>query len=137
MNKMLNKILCVDDDPITLMLCKKVIAKANFSNEIESAKDGVEALKFFDALLSSGESKNEDYPQLIFLDLNMPIMDGWEFLEEFSKNLKELFPKTKIIVLSSSVDPKDINKSKSYPMVLDFLPKPITVEMLNNIRTTQ
>jgi CheY-like chemotaxis protein len=132
---MLNRILCVDDDPITLMLCKKVIAKANFSNEIESAKDGVEALKIFDTLLSSGDSEKDDYPELIFLDLNMPIMDGWEFLEEFSKNLKGLFPKTRIIVLSSSVDPKDINKSKSYPMVLDFLPKPITVEMLNNIRT--
>lgn len=130
---MLNKILCVDDDPITLMLCKKVIAKANFTGEIESAKDGVEALKFFDSLIGD-DPNTEDYPELIFLDLNMPIMDGWEFLDEFSKNLTHSFPKTKIIVLSSSVDPKDINKSKSYPMVLDFLPKPITVEMLNNIK---
>ncbi|MBN8641375.1 MAG: response regulator [Flavobacteriales bacterium] len=129
---MLNKILCVDDDPITLMLCKKVIAKANFTGEIESAKDGVEALKFFDTI--NNESKGDDYPELIFLDLNMPIMDGWEFLDEFSKNLSQAFPKTKIIVLSSSIDPKDINKSKNYPMVLDFLPKPITVEMLNNIK---
>ncbi|HLP64947.1 response regulator [Flavobacterium sp.] len=129
---MLNKILCVDDDPITLMLCKKVIAKANFTGEIESAKDGIEALKFFDTI--NNESKSDDYPELIFLDLNMPIMDGWEFLDEFSKNLSQAFPKTKIIVLSSSIDPKDINKSKNYPMVLDFLPKPITVEMLNNIK---
>lgn len=129
---MLNKILCVDDDPITLMLCKKVIAKANFTGEIESAKDGVEALKFFNTI--NDDSNDGDYPELIFLDLNMPIMDGWEFLDEFSKNLSQAFPKTKIIVLSSSVDPKDINKSKNYPMVLDFLPKPITVEMLNNIK---
>lgn len=129
---MLNKILCVDDDPITLMLCKKVIAKANFTGEIESAKDGVEALKFFNIV--NNDPKDEDYPELIFLDLNMPIMDGWEFLDEFSKNLSQAYPKTKIIVLSSSVDPKDINKSKNYPMVLDFLPKPITVEMLNNIK---
>ncbi len=128
---MLNKILCVDDDPITLMLCKKVIAKANFSSVIESAKDGIEALKFFDS--NKDDKVNEDYPQIIFLDLNMPIMDGWEFLEEFN-NFKELFPHTKIIVLSSSVDPKDINKSKNYSMVLDFLPKPITVEMLNSIK---
>jgi CheY-like chemotaxis protein len=128
---MLNKILCVDDDPITLMLCKKVIAKANFSSVIESAKDGIEALKFFDS--NKDDKVNEDYPQIIFLDLNMPIMDGWEFLEEFN-NFKESFPHTKIIVLSSSVDPKDINKSKNYSMVLDFLPKPITVEMLNSIK---
>jgi len=130
---MLNKILCVDDDPITLMLCKKVIAKANFSSVIESAKDGIEALKFFD---SNDDSTRitDGYPQIIFLDLNMPIMDGWEFLEEFSNKFKEMYPLTKIIVLSSSVDPKDINKSKNYSMVLDFLPKPITVEMLNSIK---
>lgn len=130
---MRNKILCVDDDPITLMLCKKVIAKANFSDDIESAKDGVEALQFFNSVVDD-DKKSENYPKLVFLDLNMPIMDGWEFLDEFSKNLTALFPMTKIIVLSSSVDPKDINKSKNYPMVLDFLPKPITVEMLNNIK---
>jgi len=128
-----NKILCVDDDPITLMLCKKVIAKANFSDDIESAKDGVEALQFFNSVIDD-DKKSENYPKLVFLDLNMPIMDGWEFLDEFSKNLTASFPMTKIIVLSSSVDPKDINKSKNYPMVLDFLPKPITVEMLNNIK---
>lgn len=128
-----NKILCVDDDPITLMLCKKVIAKANFSDDIESAKDGVEALQFFNSVIDD-DKKSENYPKLVFLDLNMPIMDGWEFLDEFSKNLRASFPMTKIIVLSSSVDPKDINKSKNYPMVLDFLPKPITVEMLNNIK---
>lgn len=128
-----NKILCVDDDPITLMLCKKVIAKANFSDDIESAKDGVEALQFFNSVVDD-DKKSENYPKLVFLDLNMPIMDGWEFLDEFSKNLTSSFPMTKIIVLSSSVDPKDINKSKNYPMVLDFLPKPITVEMLNNIK---
>ncbi len=130
---MRNKILCVDDDPITLMLCKKVIAKANFSDDIESAKDGVEALQFFNSVIDD-DKKSENYPKLVFLDLNMPIMDGWEFLDEFSKNLTASFPMTRIIVLSSSVDPKDINKSKNYPMVLDFLPKPITVEMLNNIK---
>ncbi len=128
---MLNKILCVDDDPITLMLCKKVIAKANFSSIIESAKDGSEALKFFDS--NKSETADGDYPQIVFLDLNMPIMDGWEFLDAFN-NFKDLFPNTKIIVLSSSIDPKDINKSKNYSMVLDFLPKPITVEMLNSIK---
>ena len=130
---MLSKILCVDDDPITLMLCKKVIAKANFSDDIASAKDGSEALQFFHSVIDD-DKKKDNYPQFVFLDLNMPIMDGWEFLDEFSKTLTTSFPKTKIIVLSSSVDPKDINKSKNYPMVLDFLPKPITVEMLNNIK---
>ncbi len=125
------KILCVDDDPITLMLCRKVITKANFSDEVQSAKDGLEALQVFDNLI---EGNNTDtYPEIVFLDLNMPIMDGWEFLEEFTKRTKT-FPKTKVIVLSSTVDPKDISKSKNYSVVLDFLPKPITVEMLDYIK---
>ena len=70
---MLDTILCVDDDPITLMLCKMVIAKTSFSNKIDTAKNGEEALKYFDELkqenLSSNTSKK--HPQLIFLDLNM------------------------------------------------------------------
>ena len=130
---MINKILCVDDDPITLMLCKKVIEKANFTNEIGTAKDGVEALSHFENLIEDNDHKL-NYPKLVFLDLNMPIMDGWEFLEEFSKKMTFEFPDTKIIVLSSSVDPKDIEKAKKYESVLEFLPKPITIEMLYYIK---
>jgi CheY-like chemotaxis protein len=130
---MLNKILCVDDDPITLMLCKKVILKSEFSNQIEIAKNGKEALNYFDSLINEKVEKNA-FPELIFLDLNMPVMDGWEFLEEFNKNkYKNLFNKTKIIILSSTVDPKDINKSKNYSIVINFIAKPITKEILQNI----
>ena len=74
---MLERILCVDDDPITLMLCKKVIEKSTFSKEIDTAVNGEDALKYFDNLITT----KAKYPQLIFLDLNMPIMNGWEFLD--------------------------------------------------------
>lgn len=131
---MLNKILCVDDDPITLMLCKKVIYKSEFSNQIETVKNGKEALNYFDSLIES-KIEEKSYPELIFLDLNMPVMDGWEFLDEF-KNEKYLsfFDNTKIIILSSTVDPKDIDKSKNYPKVIHFIAKPITKEILRNIK---
>lgn len=132
---MLNKILCIDDDPITLMLCKKVISKSEFSSEIDSAHNGEEALEYFDNLRTEKDSNNEiNPPELIFLDLNMPIMNGWEFLDIFTKNNYTIsFPETKVIVLSSTIDPKDIEKSKSYPMVINFLSKPITREMLDSI----
>lgn len=132
---MLNKILCIDDDPITLMLCKKVISKSEFSSEIDSAHNGEEALEYFDNLRTEKDSNNEiKAPELIFLDLNMPIMNGWEFLDIFTKNNYTIsFPETKVIVLSSTIDPKDIEKSKSYPMVINFLSKPITREMLDSI----
>ncbi|MEC4003895.1 response regulator [Flavobacterium sp. SUN052] len=131
---MLSKILFVDDDPITLMLCKKVIEKSEFSKEIITASNGEDALKYFNSIKNISEV---DSPQLMFLDLNMPVMGGWEFLDAFThENYITSFPKLKVIVLSSTIDPKDIEKSKSYPMVIDFLSKPITKEMLQYIKDT-
>ena len=124
---MLDTILCIDDDPITLMLCKMVITKASFSNETATAKNGEEALKYFDNLKTSATVKK---PQLIFLDLNMPVMNGWEFLDCFIAKEYSEYHQTKIIILSSTIDPEDLEKSKKYPMVIDFLPKPISKEML-------
>jgi CheY-like chemotaxis protein len=132
---MLDKILCVDDDPITLMLCKKVVERVGFAKEIITAKHGLEAIEYFDNLFE--ESKVNDsivYPKLVLLDLNMPVLDGWGFLETYiRKEYDNLFSSTKFIVLSSSVDPYDINRSKSYP-VIGFLSKPITKEMLENLK---
>lgn len=129
---MLNKILCIDDDQITLMLCKMVIAKATFSNEIATAKNGEDALNFFDTLKTSDKTITK--PELIFLDLNMPIMSGWEFLEAFNTEKYAEFHNTKIIILSSTIDPGDLEKSKKYPLVIDFLPKPISKEMLEYLK---
>lgn len=132
---MFTKILCVDDDAITLMLCKKVIAKAEFASQIETSNNGEEALQYFENLKREKEANNiVSEPQLIFLDLNMPIMNGWEFLDIFSKSdYYTIFPEVKVIVLSSTIDPRDIEKAKQYPMVLNFLSKPITIEMLKSI----
>lgn len=133
---MYDLILCVDDDPITLMLCKMVISKSSFSKEIITAQNGEEALDYFDNLkLNNLGVDIINYPKLVFLDLNMPVMDGWDFLDHFSKEEYTLFFKdTKVIVLSSTIDPADINKSKTYPMVIDFISKPITKEVLENFK---
>lgn len=131
---MLDLILCVDDDPITLMLCKKVITKTSFSNTIVTAKNGEEALQYFDSFINKQEENNQ-LPQLIFLDLNMPIMDGWEFLDNFSSNKYSSVNSTKIVVLSSTIDPEDFEKSKKYKMVIDFLSKPITTNMLTYLES--
>ena len=133
---MLDKILCVDDDPITLMLCKKVVERVEFAKEIITANNGEEAIQYFDNLFE--EIKINDsivYAKLVLLDLNMPVMDGWEFLESYmSKNYHDIFISTRFIVLSSSIDPYDINRAKTYP-VIGFLSKPITKEMLENLKS--
>ncbi len=133
---MLDTIFCVDDDSITLMLCKKVIERVSFAKEVHTANDGEEAIQYFDELAKSCKNdKNIPYPKLTLLDLNMPIMNGWEFLEIYTqKGYPSLFVNAKFIVLSSTIDPKDVDKAKSYSVVVDFLSKPITKEMLENLK---
>jgi CheY-like chemotaxis protein len=128
---MLDTILFVDDDTITLMLCKMVITRTSFSNEIITSKNGEEALKYFENLKIA---KKINIPKLVFLDLNMPVMNGWEFLDSFSSNAYSDFHDTKIIILSSTIDPADLERSKKYPMVIDFISKPITKEKVELIK---
>ena len=131
---MLESILFIDDDPITLMLCKMVISKSLFSKEIATAKNGEVALQYFNKLKQVNTNSKFTKPQLIFLDLNMPVMGGWEFLDSFSTADYSDYNKTKVIILSSTIDPGDLEKSKKYPMVIDFLSKPISKEMLEYIK---
>ena len=131
---MLDTILFIDDDTITLMLCKMVISKSLFSKEIVTAKNGEEALQYFNRLKQANTNPHLSKPQLIFLDLNMPVMSGWEFLDSFSTPEYSEFNNTKVIILSSTIDPEDLEKSNKYPMVIDFLSKPISKEMLEYIR---
>jgi CheY-like chemotaxis protein len=130
---MLNKVLFIDDDAVTLMLNRMLIEKTSFAREMLTAENGKVALDYYKDLLESPEEA-DSYPRLMFLDLNMPIMDGWEFLEEFTKPaFRQHFEETKIIVLSSSIDPADRERSQRYPMVVDFIRKPVTAEILEQL----
>ncbi|WP_432221179.1 response regulator [Flavobacterium sp. TMP13] len=127
---MYDTILCIDDDPIALLLCKKVITRFDFSKEIVTAQNGEEALQYFNGI-KYGTAANRKKPQLIFLDLNMPVMGGWEFLDHFIESDYNQFNTIPVVVLSSTIDPQDVEKSKEYPIIIDFLSKPITIDILN------
>jgi CheY-like chemotaxis protein len=131
---MLDLIMCIDDDPITLMLIKKVVQKVSFSEQIISAQNGEEALDIFNQLKKNNFKATVDKPQLIFLDLNMPVMGGWEFLDYFNTSNYSEFNSIKVIILTSTINPEDIKKSKTYPNVISFQSKPITIEMLEDIK---
>jgi CheY-like chemotaxis protein len=132
---MLDLILCIDDDPITLMLNKKIILKTLFSDEIITAKNGEEALRYFNTIKYNKTTiELNSLPRLIFLDLNMPVMGGWEFLDIFNTSDYSDFHEIKVVILSSTIDPKDLEKAKTYPMVLDFLSKPISLSMLDYLK---
>lgn len=131
----LEKVICVDDDPIVLLLSKLVLSKAEFTSQVVTAENGEVAIQYLEKQETIEENLKSDLPLLILLDLNMPVMDGWEFLEQFSKTLyPKYYQRAKIILLSSSIDPNDIERSKSFEMVADFLPKPLTREMLEIIK---
>lgn len=130
----LEKVICVDDDPIALLLSKLVLAKSDFASQVITAANGEIAIQYLERPEVIAENNNSVNPLVILLDLNMPVMDGWEFLEQFSKTLHTQHYKTaKVILLSSSIDPNDIERSKDFSMVSAFLPKPLTKEMLQTI----
>jgi CheY-like chemotaxis protein len=116
------------------MRYKKVISTTLFSNEIITAQNGEKALQYFDAIKKS-DTNSELYklPKFIFLDLDMPVIGGWEFLESFSGPNYSEFDTIKVVILSSTIEPEDLEKAKKYPIVIDFLSKPITTAMLDDL----
>ena len=127
---MLNKVLCVDDDSISVMLCRKVISRSFFAAQTDAASNGKTALQY---LQDVEHAEEVFYPELILLDLNMPVMNGWEFLENYEQHYAHKCIKTKVVVLSSTIDPEDVKKAKQFATVVDFISKPITVESLAEV----
>ncbi|MFS4454601.1 response regulator [Maribacter sp. 2304DJ31-5] len=122
----------IDDDPIFIYGTKRIMKEMDFCESVIVYNNGQEAL---DGLLAISES-GEKVPQLIFLDLNMPIMNGWEFLDEFTKISNNIFNKTIVYIISSSVDPRDLEKVKNYKTVNNYILKPITPNDLESILGT-
>ncbi|WP_299259322.1 response regulator [uncultured Aquimarina sp.] len=124
----------IDDDSIYVNLVKRIIEAKQLCQNLLVFENGKEALEYFEAILSS---LNEDsIPEIIFLDLNMPVMDGWEFLEKFIK-IKNKFGKViTLYIVSSSINPLDIKKAKSIKSVKDYLIKPVTIGDLESIFST-
>ncbi|MCW3113915.1 MAG: response regulator [Segetibacter sp.] len=131
---MINKVLCIDDDQITLVLCEMVIKKAGFATEVVTAKNGREGLAWFSAYFSKNNNiPKQEAPQLILLDLNMPVMNGWDFLEDYLMKYSDRLPATKVVIISSTVNPEDFSRANRYEIVIDFINKPLTTEGLEEL----
>lgn len=125
--KKINTTYIIDDDPIFIFGLKRMLEHADFCNEFVVFNNGEDALDNLKPLMKTGEN----FPELILLDLNMPIMDGWQFLDEF---IKEDCPKKTIIyIISSSIDPVDVEKAKEYQNVSSYVIKPITRDKIRYI----
>ena len=134
MKKKLNCVLLVDDNESDNFIHKRVLEKADIANHIEISINGKEALDF---LIANGKSEQRQgafsHPDLIFLDINMPVMDGWEFLEEYHK--LEDFQQGKAIftMLTTSLNPADRSRAEMIIGYDCFQYKPLTVKMINDV----
>lgn len=122
----LETICIIDDDPIYVFGMKKLISVNNICNSILVFNNGHEAIQY----LNSNENKT---PDVIFLDINMPVMDGWDFLDEFSNIKKNLSKNIIIHMVSSSIDPNDIEKAKGYQEISEYLVKPVKANDLKRL----
>ena len=124
----LRKILLVDDDEHTNFLNKAIIRHAKFADEVIAQMTASEALEYIrDQHLEGG-----DLPDLIFLDINMPLMDGWDFMEEYSRLLLN-GSAPKVIMLTSSINPKDERRAEQLEGLSGFRSKPLSYEVLEEI----
>lgn len=123
----INLAYVIDDDEILVMLVKIQMKKNEAYDVVESFDNGEEALLSLKTLLETGGQ----LPEMILLDLNMPIMDGWQFLEAYEQlHFPHEIP---VFIATSSIDPRDIEKAKAHPNVKDYIKKPITQDTLNAI----
>lgn len=122
--------LLVDDDPISCFINQKIIEKTELARHIAVVHNGAEALDYIikNVMINTENGK----PDLIFIDLNMPVMDGFEFLQKFKALDAKYSENIEIVVLTSSNNQADIKKAKNYN-VIAYLLKPLTVESLNSL----
>ena len=122
-------VVLIEDDQAMNYYHQRLFVKQNFADEVLSYHSAVEAL--------DGIKNMQLVARLyIFLDLNMPQMNGWQFIDELEKIKFDTNTQIKLFVLSSSVNPNDMMKAKQNSVVTDYLSKPLSIETITNIITT-
>ena len=119
----------VDDDPLYTTIMQAILQKTGRVAEAVAFDNASDALE---ALWSKAECP-ESLPDILLVDINMPVLDGWGFLELYAADKHKLGKLPRVYVVSSSVDVNDIRKAKSYPEVSDYLTKPVTVETMHKL----
>ncbi|MFM7217945.1 MAG: response regulator, partial [Bacteroidota bacterium] len=124
-----DRVLLIDDNDIDNFINERMITTSHFSKSVVVKNSGEGALSF----LSENAADNAKLPEVIFLDLNMPAMDGFGFLAEYEKLPESIRKFCKVVVLSSSISPEDINRASMNPYVLKYVNKPLGEKYLDAI----
>lgn len=119
-------IYLIDDDEIYTYTTKKVLQRGVCKHEVQVYGDGIDALEAL-----KNDAVNGTFPDIIFLDIDMPALDGWEFLDEIAQENLDTVPV--IYVSSSTIDPAEIERAESNDLVQEFIAKPVSKEKLEEI----
>jgi CheY-like chemotaxis protein len=122
-----DRVLLIDDNDIDNFINERMITTSYFSNQVIVKNSGESALQYLK------DNSDKDLPQVIFLDLNMPVMDGFAFLTEYENLPENVKSHCKIIVLSSSISPEDINRASTNQYVVKYVNKPLNEKYLDAI----
>lgn len=129
-NRPIDLVMLVDDNDTDNFISKRIIEITKFAKRVEVKNSGKSALDY----LRENENNEEELPNLIFLDINMPIVDGFVFLYEFEKFGDAIKDKCKVIILSSSDNKRDIDKIVNNNHVIKFITKPLTESALEEVK---
>ena len=125
-------ILIIDDDEINNFIAAKLIDKIPPAAKVSTCLNGQEGINYVKSKLTN----QDEFPDIIFLDINMPLMNGWDFLEEYELIKDKIKKKVVINMLSSSVYNDDISKAQTFTTVNKFISKPLTVEKIKDLYQT-
>ena len=120
-------LLVIDDDDINIFIIKKIVEKTGFDIDMVSKSNGQQAIDYLNEAIAA----QNQLPHLILIDINMPVMNGWEFVEAYQR--LGIAQPVDLYILSSSVYENDIEKTKSYSSVKGFISKPLSIERLTEL----
>lgn len=125
--------MLIDDNEIDNFINQKMIEGCGFAENVYVHSSARSALEFLKNLEKTGNSGINMIPEVIFLDINMPIMDGFQFLEEFKKFREPIRKRAKIAILTTSMNPTDRFKSLRNEFVISFINKPLSKDTLDKL----
>ncbi|MTI40958.1 response regulator [Fulvivirga lutimaris] len=131
--KKYHSVMLIDDNEIDNLINQKMIEAADIAEHIYTHTGAKSAIEFLKNVSKLPDISKEVLPDVIFLDIDMPLMDGFQFLDEFEKLSEQTRNKCRVVMLTSSINPQDVNKSKKYSYVKEYINKPLSQDSLEKL----